>query len=62
MSIIAITALALFGGATFFVLDRPVAVNKQLNRRLSAGLLGLSAATIAVALIYAIAAVVGRPA
>ena len=44
------------------VLDRPVAVNKQLNRRLSAGLLGLSAATIAVALIYAIAAVVGRPA
>ncbi|GIM96754.1 hypothetical protein [Paractinoplanes toevensis] len=58
MLIILVFALAAFAGATFCVLDRPVAVNKQLNRRLSTGLLGISAATVAVVLIYAAATVV----
>jgi hypothetical protein len=60
MLMIAVVALAAFAGATFFVLDRPVAVNKQLNRRLSTGLLGIGVAAVAAVLLYAVV-VIGRP-
>jgi hypothetical protein len=52
--VLVILALAVFGGATWLSQNHPVAADRPVHRRLTAGLLSASAAVLLAAVVWAV--------